>query len=728
MRRLPATILALALLLVALPAPAGTHAGRAASSGCPVSVTPAHGGAVRVSIPLLVVLEWDAAGTTTCAQWTAAMERASAFLEDASGGQVALGPVTIQDDARDWAKADIQVHVQNTGIPDATVGGLAPDTVRAIGGTPPAGPLSPTSTVSSGGVFMPGAIHLGRSWSEFGPRRGRWSDPDGYSTIVHELGHYAFYLYDEYFGYAESGGTATRADAACTAQLFNPATDMPNPLPVQPDGASIMYWEYALPGFWTGTPPVASAPGCAQGRQWQVYGQPDWQVIAAHYPIATPSSVGSTAPSPPACADCASTGPARWLLNFTPADQHVRKGSGLCGAQAGSALLCLQADGYLVKAGDRAVLHEGVPYPVVPPGVHTIPTASGDPPVDASFYPARLLDVLGGARGEVARVTLTDPRDPSGLAQAVQRLSGPHRVLTPAVRLPAWYDEPLPAVPLIAAQPLVSGGGGSATVTGLRISASNPLGTPFTVAPQQGQIGATLFEAGQGRQAQSTLARITPFAGGHEQYAGTLTFAGGAPILDGSLYLTPPSSETGHEDPARPGGGAWALATYSLSCNSPTLFAGEHAPGDEGGIDSADGVVNVHLPAASDIPNLCVGFTGQVTPPPTGGLSLGQTYAVVGSTPLPAGTAITLHIDRDGLLGSAGAIPGIVRQTLQSSLPTTAGPPPNGGGAICLLSTGVRLDATAGTISATLAAASSGNAAFQATLLTPAAAAKLPKC
>jgi hypothetical protein len=729
MRRVAVATLILALLLISLPAPARTEGRRAMlATGCDVTFTPARGSAVRMAIPLLVVLEWDSRGTPACMLWQATMQRASVSLENATGGQAALGPITLLDNAQDWDKADIQVHVQNTGIPDATVGGLAPATVKALGGTPPAGPLSPTSTASSGGVFMPGAIHLGRNWSEFGPRRGRWSDPDGFTTVLHELGHYAFYLYDEYYGYA----SAARTPASCDAQLFNPGVDVTTPIaPDQPKGASLMYWEYTLHQFWSGVPLDGGPGGCTSGRQWQIYGRPDWQVIAAHYPLATASG-GSSTPAPPACAACGSPGVARWLLNYLPERVALESGAGvsaLCTQSAdskdGYSVPCLQADGYLVKAGDRAVLHEGVPYLSVPAGEDTIPGATGDPAINSSFYPRYMLEMLGAAAGDVARVTLTDPRDASGVMQTTQVLAGPGGSSTPAPLLPAWYEEPLPQVPLIAAQPLVSSGGKIAApaVLGLRLTASNPLGTPFTVAREQGQIGATLFEAGQGRQAAATLGLSTPYAAGHEQYAGTLSFAGGAPILDGSLYLTPTSSEKGHEDPGKPGGGAWALATYSLGCNSPTLFAGEHAPGDEGGIDSGDGVVNVHLPSASDIPGFCVGFTGQVTPPVAGGVTLSQTYAILGSAPLPIGTVITLHLDRDALTGIGGATVALVRLPPPGSRSVTGGP-----AVPCQLSTGVSTDLTDGTLSGALTAPSAGNAAFQATLLPPAVAEQLPKC
>lgn len=734
-----AVLLILALALQAQPTGSAARAHQPPAT-CPISLFPVHGPAVAVSIPLLVVLEWNAQNTTACAQWRSAMERASGFLEQATGGQMALGEVRILDNAQQWTRADIQVHVQNTGFPDATVGGIDPVTVGALGGNPGSASLTPSSTLSSGGVFARGAIHLGRSWSEFGPRRGRWSDPDGYRTIVHELGHFAFYLYDEYFGYSDAGGTsdpgAARAPAACTHPLFDPGADVANPLtPDQPNGASIMYWEYTLGQYWSGTPSPVAAPGCASGRQWQVYHAPDWSVIASHYPAVAP---GGTAPAPApyvACTACITPGLNRWLLDLSIADNAVHPVTGQSPAcpptlgkiartrGIGGVPTCLQADGYLVKAGAASTLHEGTPYRAIPPGIHEIPTQGSEAILAGILYPPDRLDVLGGDAGDTVRVTMTDPAHPlSGLVQAVQPLGGPMGAVIPPISVPNWYANPLPAVPQIAVQPVVTGSGGSASLAGIRVTAANPLDIPLRVAAEAGRIDARLFESGQGRQAATTLVQAASSVVGHEYYTGDMGFADGNPILEGSFYITPSKGERAHEEPNVPGGGAWAMATYSLSCNSPSYFFVEHAPGDEGGIDSADGVVNVHLPAGSDDPSLCVGFTGQAAPPADNGLALVQNYAVVGSTPLPTGTVITFHFDRDALIGHSAGTLAIVRRPLPSKLPNGRAP------AACQVVIGYNADLTDGTVSAIVgdSGSGSGDAAYQLTLLPPGS--KLPAC
>jgi hypothetical protein len=247
-------------------------------------------------------------------------------------------------------------------------------------------------------------------------------------------------------------------------------------------------------------------------------------------------------------------------------------------------------------------------------------------------------------------------------------------------------------------------------------------------------IQAALYESGRGldgipRKSQTQLPAVrtgltsTP---NFRQYAGLLsvrpspaaTASPSPPILDGALYLT-----------IAGGTPAWALASYSVSCNSPTLYLTAHAPGDEGGLDSADGVVNVHLVGAAATLNklndLCAGFTRQLTlptrasPGPSRWAPLSAVYAIQGSLPLPAGlvqsgkpaTVITFHYSP--LLASSGT-PAIVRIPLPPQ--SLAEWPPE---ACQLLPTSV--DPIAGTVAVTVASPSIGTAdgLYQAVLLQP---------
>lgn len=678
---------------------------QALAGGCPIRnyQPPAPRGA-RVNIPLTVSLEWDSRGSLACQQWQAALDRAADTLQSATGGQATIGPVTIADNAAGWATADVQVHVSNTGVPNATVGGIPAASLAANGATADPGPMAVAATFSDGGVFAHGSIHLGRSWSEFGPRRGRWSDPDGFRTLVHELAHYAFFLYDEYFGYVDTPSGAVRVPAACATRLFDPAD--PGAAALAPGGvpsaaSSLMYWEYTTSGFWGGP----ATPECAATRQWQVYHANDWRVIHHHYPSLAQVPATSL-PAVAHCAACEQPAAARWLLDLLAA--------GATSCKRGNTI-CLSADGYLVKAGGKAVLHEGIPYLRVPSDRYLLPTAGLDLLSQPAFYPAGKLEILGGNEGDLARITLADAA--GRVLQATQRLTGPAGAVTPNIALPAWFNPAQSVVPLIAVQPLVGSSGGHPAISGLRVIASNPLpAQSMAITGQRGSINARLFEAGQGRQVAGSLLLAGTTGMGGERYAGILALAPRRPILEGSLYLAAHTAGGSVEDAAKAAGGAWAIASYSLSCNSPSFFLEEFAPGDEGGIDSADGVVNVRLISGSQgLKGLCISFTRQVAAPPAGAVALSEAYAIQGSVPLPATAAITIHVDRDALLAAGGSAPFVLR----APLPTLK----TGGAAPCVAASGPRGDLASGTLTAT-----AGDGIYQAVLLPPALAARLQSC
>lgn len=164
---------------------------------------------------LVVSIEWPATITYT-QSISAAMHNASDYLFDLTDGQMALRHVTIYDAAQHWSDADIQISAQNTVRPHATIGGI-------------------TSTVASH------AIRIGRAWDGRSANQGAWHLRDGYRTIVHEFGHYAFSLYDEYFRYhVDDMGNFTGRDenTLCISdQNREEATDATN--------ASAMDWQYS---------------------------------------------------------------------------------------------------------------------------------------------------------------------------------------------------------------------------------------------------------------------------------------------------------------------------------------------------------------------------------------------------------------------------------------------------------------------------------------------------
>jgi hypothetical protein len=194
-------------------------------------------------------------------------------------------------------------------------------------------------------------------------------------------------------------------------------------------------------------------------------------------------------------------------------------------------------------------------------------------------------------------------------------------------------------------------------VTSLVITATSPISTsPLDVSTQTG-IKTTLFASGRGANNMPvTMTTLLSATGASSGTPGS-TFVGSIPvpastavtssrwaILDGSLYLTPSGSKDRGEaaqDYSKSYRGRWAIAYYSLACNDPTIYLPAHAPGDEGGVDSADGWVNVRLqPSVGKA--FCMGFTTQIAPLRGNLAILSPLFVLQPSQPLSAGQATVL--------------------------------------------------------------------------------------
>ncbi|MBN2004176.1 MAG: VCBS repeat-containing protein, partial [Anaerolineae bacterium] len=205
---------------------------------------------------LEVSLEWDArADTLFLDQLEFDLRRASEILFDATNGQVALGNLTIYHDKQHWDTAAIQVHASNALIPNADVGGIVEDkTTRTITLNPYAisGSLPYTLT------YLPGAVRMGTVWGRYGIEGGIPGE-DWPRALVHELGHYLFYLYDDYMGLDATGALAPVA--TCGGSL------MSNPYESN---------EYRNAADW--------ATDCGATLSARRNGTSDWGTIATFYP------------------------------------------------------------------------------------------------------------------------------------------------------------------------------------------------------------------------------------------------------------------------------------------------------------------------------------------------------------------------------------------------------------------------------------------------------------
>ena len=206
---------------------------------------------------LVISIEWDATDRYM-EEVIRAVQHASNYLYDLTDGQMAFGQVAVYDNGKNWADADIQISTKNIVHPHAYVGGITSEDTSHV-------------------------IRVGRGWDGSSGNQGAWDQPEGYRTLVHEFGHYALYLYDEYFAYTFDDGNLTgERQAYCTGlENRNPVTDATN--------ASAMDHQYTttelsardVPGLWS--------PLCEATAQWQLterylgQGESAWETLSRMY-------------------------------------------------------------------------------------------------------------------------------------------------------------------------------------------------------------------------------------------------------------------------------------------------------------------------------------------------------------------------------------------------------------------------------------------------------------
>jgi hypothetical protein len=213
-------------------------------------------------------LEWQpAAGSPYAALLMAGLRSASNYLYGLTEGQMAIGPVTIQTGGGGWEISDLRFRAANDYRPSARVGGIVP------------APRPYAASATTETVYMPGEILLGRYWDGNGasnPVTGNWSQPNAYRTLIHEWGHYALFLYDEY----QANGLFGSDESYCTCSDLPLVTSVSNPAVcggvTSAMAQSAMAYHYTASKLWlSGTPPV-----CMNTDQWLVHGRQDWQTLA----------------------------------------------------------------------------------------------------------------------------------------------------------------------------------------------------------------------------------------------------------------------------------------------------------------------------------------------------------------------------------------------------------------------------------------------------------------
>ena len=222
-------------------------------NGTPVATSGVQTVTVSLAHPLAlfdlsVALEWDArADTRFMLQLQTDLARASELLFQSSHGQAALGTVTIFQDRENWDDANIRIYASNRVRPSAMIGGVAAQTV--------------TDPASAQVVYGPGQVRMGAIWNRFGNANGNLSE-DWPRTLVHELGHYLFFLEDNYLGL--QGG-----------QII-PVSSCPGLM----SDTYAATWQFQTNASWD--------TGCAQTFSNQTTGRADWATIQTFYPTLVP--------------------------------------------------------------------------------------------------------------------------------------------------------------------------------------------------------------------------------------------------------------------------------------------------------------------------------------------------------------------------------------------------------------------------------------------------------
>ncbi|MEM8535588.1 MAG: hypothetical protein AAGF95_32455, partial [Chloroflexota bacterium] len=210
-----------------------------------------------------------------------AFKYTSAYLYNFTEGQMSLGTIDVYTGGENWEEADIQILADSTYRPSAFVGGIVDDPT-----------VSPFTTIDDKPiVFYDLPIILGRLWNGEGARCGRWSNPAGWRTLGHELGHHALYLYDQYFN------AVTGEPQYCTASGIDFGSP-PYPTLIGTDD-TLMAYHYTTDKLWRGgvAPQQGKQPiSCNNTPHELIYGggTTEWEVIKNFYP-----NININAPPPP---------------------------------------------------------------------------------------------------------------------------------------------------------------------------------------------------------------------------------------------------------------------------------------------------------------------------------------------------------------------------------------------------------------------------------------------
>ncbi len=382
----------------------------------------------QIGFNVVASVEWDAT-----AQYLEDLRQgfsdASAYLYDATDGQMLFERVTVYDNSQHWGDADYRFRADNS---------VQPFVMGEVG-----------QILASNWS----RVYFGRGWPFFPEfcSRESYTGSDGFRTFVHEFGHYGLGLYDSYQRLVLLGLLPV-ADAHCTSSAIRRGTSDAS------TNATLMDYQYNCTEFSMRNAPGLWDPQCEDTRQWQENHESDWETIVRRcsdpsvperWELATPDTLHGVVEGPSTVAVAA------WYAATIGLDADT----GICGADL--PFLARDSSGSIVARANVWLRRE-----------------TGSTIYQGYTDDCGKIDILGAGNGDQVLVELRDPLWRTGHS-AVQCTAGLGAVAAAAAEVTL---EPAPFSLDISATP--AGGPNGAEV---RVKASTVLtGTPQVDVHQSG--------------------------------------------------------------------------------------------------------------------------------------------------------------------------------------------------------------------------------------------------
>ena len=199
-----------------------------------------------------ISLEWDARNDPLyLGQLEADLKRTSELLFDLSDGQAALGQLRVYQNKANWLDSHILIQANNNLRPNADLGGIVGQTLTKTFGLD-------SQVITT--TYDPGQVRMGPTWSRFGGPSNDTGE-DWPRALAHELGHYLFFMLDNYLGQDENKRIK--------------AVDCPG---------SAMSDPYLESEWLNSDNPLWQTPGCQETLAQQYLGLADWDILQNFYP------------------------------------------------------------------------------------------------------------------------------------------------------------------------------------------------------------------------------------------------------------------------------------------------------------------------------------------------------------------------------------------------------------------------------------------------------------